>query len=308
MKLKHLAQAAAVAVMTILTACSQAPTTNSETTLSETSPVFDTDRFEVSIVGTGPDVILIPGLASSGDVWNSVTARLQDEYRFHVIQVSGFGGAPSQGNAGETDILNAWVDDLSAYSQSLETKPAIIGHSLGGLLALRLGLEPAAAAERLLIIDVLPFFSVLIDENATAESMGPFAAGAKAVMMAQSDEVYAQQQREALSKITKSDAGLELAVDWTLASDRAVVAQAMSEVLVLDLRNEVARLDLPVSVMYARDPEVPNMERVEQLYLDLYAPVADLNLIPVDGALHFIMFDQEQIFLDQVEAFLRADD
>src|SRR5262247_3500923 len=41
--------------------------------------------FAVTVTGHGPPVILIPGLASSGDVWKSTVAHLANSYTCHVL-------------------------------------------------------------------------------------------------------------------------------------------------------------------------------------------------------------------------------
>jgi pimeloyl-ACP methyl ester carboxylesterase len=55
------------------------------------------DRISV-VVHSGPDIILIPGLASSRDVWRGLAARLQQSHRLHLVQVAGFAGAPAAHN------------------------------------------------------------------------------------------------------------------------------------------------------------------------------------------------------------------
>jgi pimeloyl-ACP methyl ester carboxylesterase len=62
------------------------------------------DRFSDEIVGQGPDLIFLPGLASSRDVWKAETARLKNHYRVHLIQIAGFAGAPSRANALADDL------------------------------------------------------------------------------------------------------------------------------------------------------------------------------------------------------------
>ena len=57
------------------------------------------ERMTVTVVGQGPDVILIPGLASSGAVWDATVKQLAATHRIHVVQVAGFAGAPVAGNA-----------------------------------------------------------------------------------------------------------------------------------------------------------------------------------------------------------------
>ena len=42
----------------------------------QASPAFVSDRLSVEVVGAGPDVILIPGFASSREVWRAEAERL----------------------------------------------------------------------------------------------------------------------------------------------------------------------------------------------------------------------------------------
>ena len=53
------------------------------------------DRIAVTVTGEGPDVILIPGLASSGHVWDATVAHISAHHRVHVVQVAGFAGSPA---------------------------------------------------------------------------------------------------------------------------------------------------------------------------------------------------------------------
>ena len=48
------------------------------------------ERFTATVTGQGPDVILIPGLASSGAVWDATVEQLSPTHRVHVLQVNGF--------------------------------------------------------------------------------------------------------------------------------------------------------------------------------------------------------------------------
>ena len=235
----------------------------------------------------------------SGD---ATVAALETEYRLHVVQVSGFGGAAPRGNADNSDILDDLASDLARYSRSLDQPPSIVGHSLGGLVTLKVALNSDAALSEIIIVDVLPFFSVLMDETASADSMAPVSAVMKASLLAQSDEVFAQSQAAALTALVKSETDRTQTLDWSIASNRGVMAQAMSEVLVTDLRAEMSSIQMPVTVIYAKDEAIPNMVRVEAFYADLYAPLPDGQIIAIDQALHFIMLDQPDAF----HAALRA--
>jgi pimeloyl-ACP methyl ester carboxylesterase len=284
-----------------LTACTGATV---EPTEQAADAAFESAHFSVSVTGSGPDVILVPGLASSAAVWDETVAALSDTYTLHAVQVSGFAGAAARGNTDNQDVLDDLAADIVAYSRELEQPPAIVGHSLGGLVTLKAALEANAELDRIVVIDVLPFFSVLMDEAATAETMTPVAAFMKATLLGQSDEVFAARQSEALGALVKSETDLQSALDWSIASDREVMAQAMYEVLVTDLRDQIVSIGIPTTVIYARDAAIPNMENVEAFYQDLYSPLPNGKLIPVDDALHFVMLDQPEAFLGALETAL----
>jgi pimeloyl-ACP methyl ester carboxylesterase len=99
-------------------------------------------RFSVVIQGVAPgkgtDVILIPGLSSSRDVYAAEAKLLTANYRVHLIQIAGFAGEPAGPNA-SGPILAPVVEQLHQYIVTNHLLPVpIIGHSLGGLLALML--------------------------------------------------------------------------------------------------------------------------------------------------------------------------
>src|ERR1700744_2847513 len=101
----------------------------------------NTDRIAVTTRGTGSDVILIPGLTSSSAVWDGVAASQEKNHRLHIVQVLGFAGTPAQGNA-NGPVLAPTVEAIHAYIVSHHLKsPAVIGHSLGGLMGMMLAAE-----------------------------------------------------------------------------------------------------------------------------------------------------------------------
>lgn len=262
-------------------------------------------RFTVTVSGEGPDVILIPGLASAPHVYDAILPQLEKTHRVHRIQIAGFAGLPAGPNA-QGDILDGVRDELIAYiGENGLQKPALIGHSMGGLLSLLVAAEAPDAAGRVMAIDVLPFFSLLINPMATSEMVKPFAAQAKAQMLAQSDEVFAQRQRQAMGKLTKTPEGLEIAVADSLASDRGVMAETMAEVMVRDARTEIPAITVPVTVLQAYDPQMPvPKEMYLSLWSTAYSGLKGVNIKVIEGSYHFIMWDQPQAFADAVTAFL----
>src|SRR5687768_5206270 len=118
-------------------------------------PRFEPTRFSVQVRGTGPDVILIPGLTSGREVWNGAVAAVPG-YRYHLIQVSGFAGEPARANA-NGPIVTPLADEIARYiiERGLR-RPAIIGHSMGGTLGLLIGARHPDLAGRIMVVDILP--------------------------------------------------------------------------------------------------------------------------------------------------------
>src|SRR6476661_1200768 len=59
---------------------------------------FQSDRITVTTEGSGPDVLLVHGLASSTRVWKGTVEKVPG-YRYHFVQIAGMGANPPGGNA-----------------------------------------------------------------------------------------------------------------------------------------------------------------------------------------------------------------
>ncbi|HYE44273.1 MAG TPA: alpha/beta hydrolase [Caulobacter sp.] len=264
------------------------------------------DRFTVEVRGKGPDVILIPGLASSRAVWDDTARALEARYRVHVVQVNGFAGAPAGANA-QGPVVPGLVEDLAAYIADRKLgKPAVIGHSMGGFSALKLAVEHPDRVGRVMVVDALPFFSVLINPSATAQSVEPQAAGIRQTILTMSEADLAKAQAQTMQRLVKGEADRRTTTAWALASDRRVVGQATYDIMTSDLRGALASIAVPVTVLYAKDDSMGFVGAyVDGFYRDNYQALPGVRLVRVDGALHFIMLDQPEKFQAEVEAFLK---
>lgn len=263
------------------------------------------DRLTVTVRGKGPDVVLIPGLASSSAVWDATAKKFEQRYRLHVVQVAGFAGAPARANA-TGPILQPTVAALDLYIKTNHlASPKIIGHSLGGLMGMMLAIQHPEDVGKLLVVDSLPFFGVLTGAK-DAASATTQAEAMRAHTLSQSQDAYAQEQRQFFPRLVKSPEGRKLAINWTIASDRSVVAQAMYEDMTTDIRGELHKIKSPVTVLYPWDAQsgFPH-EATDKLYKDNFIGVPGVKLFCIEGSFHFIMLDQPEKFATAVEAFLK---
>lgn len=265
---------------------------------------FTSDRLSVEVVGQGPDVILIPGLASSREVWRATADRLKATHRVHLVQLAGFAGEPW--GHGDGAFVQPEVDELARYIREagLET-PAVIGHSLGGLSGLLLAQQHPDLVGRLMTVDSLPFYSVLFGPTATADSARPFADQA-AVMIVGADEAsFAAQQEATARTLSRTPAEQARIVAWSMASDRHALASAMKDVMTTDARPGLAAMTTPVTALYAADADGGAQAALaDDLWRREYAVLPGVALIRVDDSRHFIMADQPQRFAEAVEVFL----
>lgn len=109
--------------------------------------------------GTGTPVILIHGVAASMHDWDDLIPELsQHGYASYALDLLGHGDSPGlDSRAYQMD----WVlDHFSEWMRSLRlTEPAIlIGHSLGGYIALDYARRVSAWTKGLILID--PFYSL----------------------------------------------------------------------------------------------------------------------------------------------------
>ncbi|MCE7761443.1 alpha/beta fold hydrolase [Pseudomonas putida] len=263
-------------------------------------PVAD-ERISVKVEGTGPDVILIPGLASSREVWAGLASTLRQQHRLHLVQVAGFAGSPAVPTV-DGRVAAPVAEAVADYirSQHLEA-PAIIGHSLGGEVALMLGARHPERVGRLIVVDALPFYTLLINPMATAEAAAPQAAAFRDAMLAAPPAQAEAMQRTAIERLAKTAEARPALVEAALRSDRKTVADATYELMTTDLRPELAHIQAPVEVVYAYDPlfGIPAAS-VDAMFANAYAGTPHISFKRIDGSFHFVMLDQPQAFAEAV--------
>ena len=274
--------------------------------MAQTSPpAFRSDRIVVTTQGSGPDVILIPGLASTGEVWRRTAERLDDRYRVHLVSVRGFGDVPAGAN-GQGAVLGPAANEIRRYiaTEQLD-RPAIVGHSMGGLIALRVAADAPRAVGRVMVVDAAAFFPALISAGATVGDVEPLARIAyQALMFLGSDALRAQggMMSDQLGGASDSLFG---SVGWQ-GGDRATLAQSLYEVMTTDLRSRLSSITAPVTVVYGWSPDDASPRaHVDGLFRASYASLrSPARFEPVEGAEHMVMIDQPSRFMTALNRFL----
>jgi pimeloyl-ACP methyl ester carboxylesterase len=259
----------------------------------------------VEVVGEGRPVLMIPGLNSAASTWTETCAALQPGVQCHIVQLPGFAGAP----AVATDNFQlAMRDRLLAYLDDRKlAQPVVIGHSLGGVLALQMAAEKPGRIARLVIVDSLPFLAGL--RGMTPEAARGMAAGMRQQMLGGTKEQWEAGTRQGAAGMSRSPANVERVVAWGLASDRATTAQAMSELWAEDLRPLLPRISTPTLVLGAWAAYAPmgaTLESTRGIFEAQYAGLKGAKLSMSQSGHHFLMWDDADWLVGEVKGFLAA--
>lgn len=267
-------------------------------------PGFQSDRIIVAAQGTGPDVILIPGLTSSSNVWDTTVSALVGGYRVHVVQVRGFAGTDPAGNA-EGPVSAPVAEEIARYiGENHLDHPAIIGHSMGGTIGMMLAARHPDAVGKLMVVDMFPFMGAMFGGQ-TAEAVRPVADQIHAQMLAAPAGASGGMIEQMIANMTQTESARAGLVQQARESNRATVANAFHELIVTDLRPELAHIRAPTTVLYVIPPQAPVTPEQYVGYMEMsYATLPGKRIVRIDDSYHFIMIDQFDRFMQEVTAFL----
>jgi pimeloyl-ACP methyl ester carboxylesterase len=256
--------------------------------------------FQVKITGHGQPMILIPGLASSGETFDSTVARYKDHYECHVLTLAGFAGVPRVPGP----MLDKVRDELAAYIRDKKlVKPVIVGHSLGGYVTLDLASKYPDLPGKLIIVDSYPSLASIYRPEITPEQAKSEADTMRKYMTDPSNKDGAAAQ---IRMMVTPDADYERIMKWSRASDSSAVADAMVEMYVSDLRESVAAIRSPSLVMmtWVAYKQYTDRKTFEGNVAREYAKMKGADIRITDTSRHFIMYDEPQWFFAQIDGFL----
>ena len=266
---------------------------------------------KVDVVGEGRPVLMVPGLNSAGETWSETCAALQkDHVQCHIVTLPGFAGQPSAADADKA----AWLADmrgrLFAYVDARKLEhPVVMGHSLGGFLALQMAIEQPQRFDRVIIVDALAFLGAVRNPAATAEQVKPMAEAMRTQMLAQDEAGYRAGVAANLQGMAHDPKRIETLAAWGNASDRTITAEAMYEMMTIDLRGELDRIRVPTLVLGAWAAYAPygvTKDSTAALYKAQYAKLDGVRVEMSEDGYHFLMWDDPQWLQQQVRQFIGA--
>ncbi len=259
-----------------------------------TSTNAQSPAFKVEVAGKGAPVLLLPGFACTGAIWDYTVKELSKSYECHVFTFAGFGGvSPIQ-----LPWLSTIKDELIRYVKIKKlNKPSIIGHSLGGTLALWLAAEEQDLFAKVLAVDALPCTGALMVPNFDPANMQYDNPYSKQMLNMDSTEfrkMAAQQAAFMMLNKTKQDT----IINWMIQADRNTFVYGYVDLLKLDLREKIADIKIPVVIFAAT---FPDKKAIEKTYNTQFEKLNNKTIFYADAAAHFIMLDQPEWLMNKIK-------
>ncbi len=276
----------------------------------------------VSVVGTlkveryglgDPAVILIPGLACGSWVWKDEIRALAPAHTVYAVTLAGFDGQPPATGP----LLDEADGSLLKLIQTEQLdRPVLVGHSMGGFLALRFGEQHAGLVRGIVAVDGLPVFPSLANmpPDSRAAAAAQIAAGLRTASPAQ----FAHYQARAIVQMVTDPVKAAAVAKLVARSNPAATATYLQGMLSDDLRPNLAGLTVP-TLEIAPVPTKPASfeppaaaseslaERAAQyksFYSSLFAGAPNVKVQTILNSRHFVMIDQPAALQTAIASFL----
>ncbi len=252
----------------------------------------------VKVTGNGDPVMLIPGFTVTGEGWDTVVNQLAKNYECHVVTLAGFGG--------KEPIDFPWLPQVnkaleSYINQNKLTNLTVIGHSLGGTIATWLASRENSRIKKIVLVDALPAAGALMIPDFNADNLAYDNPYSKQ-QLSMSETEFEQMATGMAQGMSLNPEAQERIKNWIISADRKTYVYGYTDYLKLDLRKDLKNIAIPVTIIAADKPY--GKEMVTQTYQNQYSNLAKYDLIIADNSAHFVMFDQAEWFLEQIQQIL----
>ncbi len=249
----------------------------------------------------GRPVLLLHGITGHARVWDHVAERLLPGRRVLALDQRGHGDSDP---APDHDYrVGTMADDVAAFAGSLRLERfALLGHSMGGRIAIKYAADHAARLERLVIVDIGPDIAL---------------SGLQRVrdMMAQSPERI-ESEEWAVEYVRKANPlqdvdllrarvrhGLKRLPDggltWKYAKGlRDMMREGRRDAV--DLWEPLGRIPCPTLIVRGADSDILTAEVAKKMTERL----PDGRVVEIAGAGHTVPADRPEEFVAQVRGFL----
>lgn len=258
---------------------------------------FSQSAIHVEKTGKGNPIIFLPGFTSPGSVWNETIKQLHESFESHAISYAGFNGLQPV----DTPWYDALKKDLTNYIRNENlTKITLIGHSMGGYLAIDLAAEFPDRVTGLILVESIPCMRELMMPGVPASSL-QYSSPYNNSLLKMSKDDFRKMANGMAQMMTNDSTKMNLLADWSIVADRNTYVYGYTDLLKLDLRKTLLNISVPTLILGA---SFPDKAVIKTNYDKQYANLKNKEIIIIDDSKHFIMFDQPEQLYSQINKFL----
>lgn len=247
---------------------------------------------------SGPPVVLLHGWGAFKELWWSTLTALAPNYRAFAPDLPGHGGSPLSGTATMSNLADLIADFCAAQGLSSLT---LVGHSMGGNIALELALRRPDLVQRLVLVDAA------VDAKRLPIYVHPYDSQTHGWTVLRLSMAFARHFHPLGMRVPHLHGGgwfrpwLRRSI-YSASHDPAVLRRLLRELFANPLGTRASQITMPTLVVTGQfDGLVP---AAQSRLLAATIPGAQFVVIP--GALHNPMDERPRAFEQALQSFLSA--
>jgi len=263
---------------------------------------------------SGPRVVFVHGLFGQGRNWTTIAKKLaEDGHRVTLLDLPNHGHSPWTDRVDYLDMAELVAAEFEEFGE-----PAtLVGHSMGGKVAMQLALRRPELRRALVVVDIAPtdYPESGGRTDDPDEEASPFAAFIAAMQAIDLDDLGSREEADRalrtavpstmvrsflLQSLVRDGVGAEGGWRWRLNLD--TLARDLGELRRFPAPPPGARYEGPVlwiagaNSSYVLDRDRPRMD-------ELFPAT---RLVRIKNAGHWVHSEQPEVFLETVRRFLRS--
>lgn len=233
------------------------------------------------VLGRGRPLILIHGWLGSWRYWVPTMDDLSDRYRTYALDLWGFGDSDRRRGgyplADYVALVRRFMDEMGIV------RAPLVGHALGGVVALRMAVESPERVEQVMGV------SVPLDGTSIGRPLVTLSGNGNDILARVLGRRMASEYPEIRLEASKTD---------TLA-----VSDTVRAIMQMDLRRDLALITVPVLLVYGKRDTL--IQKPGEEGRPVWQGEDDnVRVICLEGSRHFPMLDEMNKFNRLLRQFL----
>jgi len=253
---------------------------------------------KVEVIGKGNPVLFLPGFITPGAVWKETVQNLTTKNESHLFSYAGFNGIAPIEMPWYENVKNA----IFSYIEKKDLKNIrIIGHSMGGNLAVDIAARFPKRVKKMIIVDALACMREVMMPGVAASNLQYKSPYNNNLLKMNANQFKGMASNMAGFMTLKKEKAVVL-TKWILAADRKTYVYGYTDLLKLDLREKLSGIKTKTLILGA---SFPNVAIAKAHFEKQYTNLSNKTIEMVPNSKHFIMFDQPAWFYTKVNTFLK---